>query len=173
MKCLSAGRSWLSRCADFARSFSSRTAAAQSLLVLIACLSGCGVQRLEGDVAIHPDFTEEETEQILEALQLWCEQTGACLEASIARRAEGVITPRCPQVLPEGARGRALLSYEAQPIICLTSGREFRLVALHELGHAISGRSDHLEDGIDVMGSDYGPDAPTKKDEKYVREGLR
>lgn len=147
------------------------------ILIAVLLLGGCGWQPLER-VAISPEFSDEEMREIEQACEDWFQAvpeyrvpvkvssdcSGGCIRPSQGRE--------CAQVNPMAA-AFANLRPEGPPeiVICRRPPKAgLYVVALHELGHAIALRDDHLDDPDDVMHySAHERKELTERDLEYVK----
>lgn len=135
-------------------------------------LSGCRNMTAEG-LVVDEGMPQEIQEAVIEAAHAWCEKGEEfCLDVAIGKdegkgtfvrmaelqeNGEGVAP--CWENGKQTARGYSRLSPIEAPFIVLCwdkAGREeYRTTAMHEMGHVMSGREDHIEEGhlMDNVGS--------------------
>lgn len=151
-----------------------------ALVLLLAICFGCS-KRLE-EVAISPDFEPEQQEAIVTAVEEWF---SAIPEARVpvfigeSRGKGSIVVASDPNEEPckDSPADTHLTTTEGPNIrLCLGKIRPeiFRLVVLHEMGHAIRARDGHLpEDGyLMSTATPQSVEGISSKDILYVRRGL-
>jgi hypothetical protein len=152
------------------------------IAVIAIATSGCGFRPVE-EFAISNQFSSEQQDQIVQALEEWFEAVPNARVNYYIGEGASAIAPG----IPKGGCGTgdkiiaaktALNTFDVPKIIvCMQNVEEYDLnlgaVIRHELGHALSTRDDHLKDHntmapqLEVMS-----DSITKLDVEYVSETL-
>lgn len=117
------------------------------LTALALTLSGCSM--VTGQTFYLDGLSPEQTEASYEAAELWAEQGIPVAITADRSEATGIIRNK-DKKLCERSSGWTHQTVFARPIINICpglSGKYYREIIAHEMGHAVSGRDDHAEDG--------------------------
>lgn len=117
------------------------------LVPLALALAGCSM--VTGQTFYLEDLTQEQTEASYAAAELWAEQGIPVTITTDKSEATGIIRNK-DKKLCERSSGWTHQTVFARPIINLcprTSWQYYREIIAHEMGHAVSGRSDHADHG--------------------------
>ncbi len=123
-------------------------------------LGGCGFQRAE-ELRISEDFEPEQQEALIEAAEDWFASVpGSRIPIAITPDDEANVSPRLVDDMHEhcssGAGAATRLHTFKRPHLSPCpgynfSGTEFRRAMAHEIGHALTGTDDHLEEVGHIM----------------------
>lgn len=148
-------------------------------LLAIAVLSACAPHEPMTELRISTEFSAEEIEVWAEATADWCAVSrDTCLPVSVVDRGANVVRLRSlPPGWQEGSCAAMLHSSGGSRIEvapgCTLDGYDAR----HEIGHALAGDSDHLDEPGNVMNGRERFDARciTDTDAEFVcaRRGCR
>lgn len=138
------------------------------ILILLVFVFGCSFEPAH-EFVISPDFSLEDQEAIISAVDEWCAVADVCIPVSVGDNANILLIDNdCERY------GYTKVSRTGQPVIRLcdiTNEVEevsLRTVVLHEIGHSIvPRRADHTDTG--VMSSPWdGTEHLTEDDIEYI-----
>lgn len=149
--------------------------------VLASFVAGCAAEGVVGEVPgdealrVSADMPAEYVDAVSEAATQWCAVAGACRALTVVDAAPDVTLgghPDRPCGGPLDRRGTADIARGRIHLCPGLTEVQIRAVALHELGHILGHRVDHLGDGH-VMGAyvDRSWGYLTDADVDYVRVG--
>lgn len=122
------------------------------LILVLALVAGCAPQ-VATELVIDPELSPEHMAAVVEAVDDWCAHVPAfCVSVSVGEdRGGGYVTHANDCTRP--TIGKTTASPLHAPIVKFCDNAPIdlvRLIAKHEIGHALSGRGDHVS-GENVM----------------------
>ena len=130
------------------------------LILLLSLTWGCSAHTvtLGTDIRIDSNFSAQETQIVLEALDELSEASGLHFDVQITDEEPNIVlNVECPDAEdPENAMGYADIVHEApaQLVFCKRydgNYSRYRLLVLHELIHGLSGKRSHIHQQGNVM----------------------
>jgi len=144
----------------------------KNIILILACLwiGGCGSHVPIGEIKISSKFDSDHQEKILQAAEEWSNALPECsIKVSISDDETANVIPWDDDVECQTTRG--ITNLDSHAIKLCTNGilYQFRISALHELGHALAARDDHDVSGIMFWAYSRDNNKLTAEDLDYVR----
>lgn len=153
-------------------------------VLLILMVTGCGYRKAE-EIAISPDFSNETQGVIVEAAEmLFSAVPEMRVPILISKdRGKGAVQPLpTNSMCAKDAIANNKLTLTRAPVIAPCPGFDFSqdewvIIFAHELGHALTGTDDHIDEDGHVMSEFFHASIsiskPTNTDVEFLRERLR